>query len=126
MYSQEVIKHFSHPHNMGRIDNPDGVGRVGNPNCGDEMTLYIKVNRINNKEIIEDIKFETLGCAAAIATSSMVTDLARGKTLDEALSITYDDVGSALGQLPAVKVHCADLAVRALRKAVENYRNNKL
>lgn len=122
MYSSTVIEHFSRPHNMGRMDNPDGMGKVGNPNCGDEMTLYIKVNRENNEEIIEDIKFETLGCAAAIATSSMITDLAKGKTLDEALEITYDDVAHALGELPPIKVHCADLAVRALRKAVENYK----
>jgi len=125
MYSKEVIQHFTSPHNMGKIENADGIGEVGNPNCGDLMILYIKVKKEGENEIIEDIKFETLGCAAAIATSSMITEMAMGKTLDEAKNISYQNLSDKLGQLPAVKVHCADLAVRALRKAIEDYYKKK-
>lgn len=121
MYSEKVIQHFTHPQNMGKMENPDGVGEVGNPNCGDMMTIYIKVE--DNR--ISDIKFETLGCVAAIATSSMVTEMAKGKTLDEAMKISYQAVTDELGELPPIKVHCADLAVRALRKAIEDYKKNK-
>lgn len=104
---------------MGKMDNPDGLGEVGNPQCGDIMRIYLKVDA---NEIIEDIKFETLGCVAAISTSSMVTEMAKGKTLDQALQIKFSDVKDALGSLPPVKIHCADLAVKALRAAVEDYR----
>ena len=123
IYSKEVIKHFQKPSNMGKMQNPDGAGEVGNPVCGDLMNIYIKV--VKNKkgeEIIKDIKFETLGCVAAIATSSMVTEMAKGKTLDEALAIKYSDVAQALGSLPPVKTHCADLAVKGLKAAIEDYK----
>jgi nitrogen fixation NifU-like protein len=125
MYTDKVIKHFKSPSNMGQIKNPDAVGEVGNPVCGDLMRIYLKVKENKSGEsIIKDIKFETLGCVAAIATSSMVTELAKGKTFEQALKIKYSDVAEALGSLPPVKTHCADLAVRALRAAIENYQNN--
>ncbi|TSC53368.1 MAG: nitrogen fixation protein NifU [Parcubacteria group bacterium LiPW_39] len=107
---------------MGKLSNPDGVGEVGNPVCGDLMTIYIKVGKNKQgKKVIKDIKFETLGCVAAIATSSMITQIAKGKTLKEALEIEFSDVEKSLGSLPPVKKHCADLAVRALRAAIEDY-----
>ena len=117
MYSRKVIEHFQHPKNVGEIDNPDGVGRIGNPICGDIMEIYIKVkaNRI------EDIKFRTFGCAAAIATSSMVTELAKGRTLKEALRLTRNDVAEELEGLPPVKMHCSNLAADGLHRAIENY-----
>ena len=122
-YSKKVIEHFTKPHNQGAIKNPDGVGLVGNPKCGDIMRMYIKVGRNKQKkEIIEDIKFETLGCGAAIATSSVATDMAKGKTLDEALKITNEMVADELGGLPAIKMHCSNLAASALKKAIEEYR----
>lgn len=117
-YSKKVIEHFKNPHNMGMIKNPDGLGKVGNPVCGDMMKLYIKVK--NNK--IEDIKFQTLGCAAAIATSSMVTDLAKGKTIEQASKITRNDVSKALKNLPPIKEHCSNLAADALQKAIKDYK----
>lgn len=122
LYSKEVIKHFQKPYNMGKMPDPDGVGEVGNPVCGDLMTIYLKVGK-NKKgqEIIKDIKFETLGCVAAIATSSMVTEMAKGKTFEAAQKIKYSDIAKALGSLPPVKTHCADLAVKALRAAIEDY-----
>jgi len=121
MYTDKVIKHFKSPSNMGQMSNPDAVGEVGNPVCGDLMRIYLKVKENKDGEsIIKDIKFETLGCVAAIATSSMVTELAKGKTFAEALKIKFSDVAAALGSLPPVKTHCADLAVRALRVAIEN------
>lgn len=120
MYSKKVIEHFTKPHNQGKIENPDGVGTVGNPVCGDIMKIYIQVE----KEKIKDIKFETLGCGAAIATSSMVTDLAKGKTLEEAQKITRNDVAKELEGLPAVKMHCSNLAADALQKAIENYKSH--
>ncbi len=126
MYSKKVIEHFTKPHNQGKIKNPDGIGMVGNPVCGDIMRIYIKVGKNNKKkEIIKDIKFETLGCAAAISTSSMITDLAKGKTLDEALKITRNDVAESLEGLPPIKMHCSNLAADGLRKAIKNYRKNK-
>jgi len=123
MYSDKVIEHFNNPRNMGSIEDADGVGKVGNPVCGDVMHIYIKVGR-NNKgeEIIEDIKFKTLGCAAAIATSSMITELAKGKTLEEAMKITKKDVSDALEGLPPIKQHCSNLAADGLHKAIEDYR----
>lgn len=123
MYSDEVIKHFQKPRNMGKMARPDGMGEVGNPTCGDMMNIYIKVGQNKTKqEIIKDIKFETLGCVAAIATSSMITELAKGKTLAEAMEIKYSDVSKALGSLPPIKQHCADLAVKGLKAAVEDYK----
>lgn len=106
---------------MGNIKDPDGVGEVGNPICGDIMKLYIKVN----DNIITDIKFETLGCGAAIATSSMITDMAKGETLEEAVKITRQDVADELGGLPPIKMHCSNLAADALKKAIEDYKNKQ-
>jgi len=123
MYSKKVLDHFTNPRNCGKIQKADGVGKVGNPICGDIMTIYIKVNK--KKDTIEDIKFETLGCAAAIATSSMITDLAKGKTLDEALKITRDNVAKNLNGLPPIKMHCSNLAAEALHRAIEDYRELK-
>ena len=124
MYSKLVMQHFMHPKNQGRLKNPDGVGTVGNPACGDIMTVYIKVKKIKDKdkEIISDIKFETLGCAAAIATSSMVTEMAKGKNLAEAVKITRRDVANSLEGLPPAKMHCSNLATEALKRAIEDYR----
>jgi len=121
MYTKKVIEHFTNPHNYGKMEQADAVGEAGNPVCGDLMKIYIKVSKAK----IEDITFETLGCAAAIATSSMVTDLAKGKALDEALKITNNDVAKSLEGLPPVKMHCSNLAASALHKAIENYRNKK-
>ncbi len=118
-YSQKVIDYFTHPRNVGKIDNPDGVGRAGNPVCGDVMELYIKVQ--DNKII--DAKFQTFGCAAAIATSSMVTELVKGKTIDEALKIGNDAVTEALGGVPAIKRHCSVLAEEALKAAIADYKS---
>lgn len=123
-YNQKVIDHFTHPKNVGQIKDADGIGEVGNPMCGDMMKLFIKVGK-NKKgeEIIADIKFLTYGCAAAISTSSMVTEMAMGKTLDEAIKITRADVAESLGGLPDIKMHCSNLAADALKKAIEDYRS---
>lgn len=117
MYTQKLIEHFSNPHNYGSIKDPDGTGQVGNPTCGDVMKLYIKLN----KDVIEDIKFETFGCAAAIATSSVLTDIAKGKTIEEALAIKNQDIVNSLGGVPNVKIHCSILAVDALYEAIYDY-----
>lgn len=109
------------PHNVGVIENPDGYGKVGNPVCGDIMEIFIKVK----DDVIEDIKFRTFGCGSAIATSSMVTDMAKGKTLDEAMKITRDDVASELDGLPPRKMHCSNLAAEALHAAIEDYRKKQ-
>jgi len=116
-YSEKVMEHFSNPRNVGEIENADGIGKVGNPVCGDIMNLYIKVE--NN--VITDAKFKTFGCGAAIATSSMVTELVKGKTIDEALAISNSAVAEALGGLPPIKMHCSVLAEEALRSAIEDY-----
>ena len=121
MYSQKVMEHFKNPHNMGEIPDADGVGTVGNPVCGDMMTIYIKVQ--DNR--LQDIKFKTYGCGSAIATSSMITDLAKGKTLEEALKITRADVAVSLGGLPPVKMHCSNLAADALHAAIEDYHSKQ-
>jgi nitrogen fixation NifU-like protein len=121
MYSEKVLDHFRNPRNVGEIENPDGVGTVGNPVCGDVMSIYIKVD----DDKIEDIKFKTFGCGAAIATTSMTTELAKGKTLDEAMEITREDVADELGGLPPVKMHCSNLAADALHEAIEDYRKKK-
>jgi nitrogen fixation NifU-like protein len=117
MYSEKVMEHFKNPRNMGEIKDADGVGTVGNPVCGDMMTIYIKVK--DNR--LEDIKFKTFGCGAAIATSSMMTELAKGKTLEEALKITRANVADALDGLPSIKMHCSNLAADALHAAIEDY-----
>ena len=121
MYSDKVLDHFKNPRNVGEMDNADAEGTVGNPVCGDMMTMYIKVNG----DKIEDVKFKTFGCGAAIATSSMTTELAKGKTLDEALEITREDVAEALDGLPPVKMHCSNLAADALHEAIKHYKEEK-
>jgi len=121
-YTKEVIKHFKKPHNFGRMKNPDGLGKVGNIICGDVMWLYIKVGEDKKgKEIIKDIKFETFGCVAAISTSSVITDLAKGKTLEKAMEIDKVKVAKTLGGLPPIKIHCSMLAVDGLSEAIYNY-----
>ena len=120
MYSKKVINHFSHPKFFGKMKNPDVVGTAGNPRCGDLMTLYLKINEKSKK--ITDIKFETLGCAAAIAASDMICELVKGKTLEQALGIGFQDVSDELGTLPALKIHCAQLVTEALKNAIEKYK----
>jgi nitrogen fixation protein NifU and related proteins len=121
MYSEKVMDHFSNPRNVGEIPDASGVGTEGNPVCGDLMTIYITVE----DDVITDIKFKTFGCGAAIATSSMITEMAMGKTLDEALKITRDDVAEELEGLPPVKMHCSNLAADALRAAIEDYKKKQ-
>lgn len=121
VYSEKVMDHFRNPRNVGEIENPDGVSRVGNPVCGDVMELYIKVE--DGK--IVDAKFKTFGCGAAIATSSMVTEMVKGKTIEEALKITNKAVAEALGGLPPIKMHCSVLAEEALKSAIDDYYKNK-
>jgi len=122
MYTQKVLEHFKNPHNFGSMTNPTAVGQVGNLACGDVMKLYLKIDKNQKGEdYIQDIKFETLGCAAAIATSSVVTDLAKGKTLTEALKIKNEDIIKALDDLPAVKIHCSLLAADALAEAIYEF-----
>lgn len=121
LYSAKVIEHFMKPHNMGELKNPDGIGIVGNPACGDQMQIHIKVK--HNK--IEDIKFKTFGCVSAIATSSMITDLAKGKTLEEAEKISTNDVARELDGLPPLKMHCSNLAADALKVAIEDYKKKQ-
>lgn len=118
-YSDKVMDHFANPRNTGRIENPSGQGTVGNPTCGDLMTIYIDVD---DNEIIRDIKFETFGCGAAIATSSMITEMAVGLSLDDALKISRNDVADELDGLPPVKMHCSNLAADALRAAIDDYK----
>ncbi len=117
MYSEKVLEHFRNPKNVGVIEDADGIGTVGNPVCGDLMTMYIKVE----DDRIVDIKFQTFGCGAAIATSSMATELAIGKTIEEALQITKQTVAEALGGLPPQKMHCSNLAADALKRAIADY-----
>jgi len=121
MYSDKVLDHFRNPRNVGEIEDADGVGTVGNPVCGDMMSVYIKVE----DDRIADVKFRTFGCGAAIATTSMTTELAKGKTLDEAMGITREKVAEELGGLPPVKMHCSNLAADALHEAIEDYRGKK-
>ncbi|MFH1037394.1 MAG: Fe-S cluster assembly scaffold protein NifU [PVC group bacterium] len=118
LYSEKVMDHFHHPRNVGKIENPDGVGTVGNPVCGDVMKLYITVKDGR----ISDAKFQTFGCGAAIATSSMVTELAKGKTLEEAIALSNKEVAAALDGLPPAKMHCSMLGEEALKAAIEDYR----
>jgi nitrogen fixation NifU-like protein len=116
-YSEKVMEHFKNPRNVGEIPDADGIGNVGNPVCGDIMRLYIKVK----DNVIVDAKFKTYGCGAAIATSSMVTELVKGKTVDEALKISNRAVAEALGGLPPIKMHCSLLAEQALKSAIDDY-----
>ena len=118
-YTEKVMDHFLHPRNVGKIENPNAIGEVGNPACGDIIKLFL---RINPEGIIEDISFETFGCGAAIATSSMTTEMVKGKHIDEALKVTGDIVAEELGGLPASKMHCSNLASEALHKAINEYK----
>jgi nitrogen fixation NifU-like protein len=133
-YGDEVMDHFKNPRNMGEIKNADGVGEVGNLKCGDVMRVFIKIKtrklkakseKLKVEEYISDIKFKTLGCAAAIAASSMMTELAKGKSLEDAEKISRDDVNDSLGKLPAQKYHCSVLSAEGIRKAIEDYRRKK-
>ena len=117
-YSEKVMEHFAHPHNVGVIEDANGVGEVGNAKCGDIMRMYLK---INDDGIIEDVKFQTFGCASAIATSSIATDMIKGKPVEEALTLTNKAVVEALDGLPAVKIHCSVLAEQAVKAAVKDY-----
>lgn len=117
MYTPKVMQHFSNPQNVGEIPDADGVGEVGNPVCGDLMTIYIKIK----DDRITDIKFKTFGCVAAIATSSVITTMAKGMTLEDAVKISRNDVAKELGGLPPQKLHCSNLAADALKLAIENY-----
>lgn len=118
MYSEKVMDHFSNPRNVGEIEDADGVGEVGNATCGDIMRIYLKVN----DNIIEDVKFKTFGCGAAVATSSMVTEMVKGKSIEEALEISNKQVAEALDGLPPAKMHCSNLAADALHEAIKDYR----
>jgi nitrogen fixation NifU-like protein len=120
-YSEKVLEHFMNPRNVGVIEDADGFGKVGNPVCGDLMEMYIKVE----DDVITDIKFKTFGCGSAIATSSMVTEMAIGMKVDDALGITRDDVANELDGLPPKKMHCSNLAADALRAAIEDYKSKK-
>jgi nitrogen fixation NifU-like protein len=124
-YSKKVLDHFTKPHNQGELESADAVATVGNPKCGDIMKMYLKIGRNKGgEEVIEDVKFQTLGCGAAIATSSMATDLVKGKTLNEAMKITNNQVAEELDGLPETKLHCSNLAADAVKKAIENYQKN--
>jgi nitrogen fixation protein NifU and related proteins len=119
LYSEKVMEHFKNPRNVGEIENPDGVGRVGNPICGDVMELYLKIQ----DGVIVDAKFKTFGCGAAIATSSMATEMVKGKSIEEALKISNKTVAEALDGLPPAKMHCSSLAEEALKAAIDDYRS---
>lgn len=124
-YSKALMDHFQKPHNQGQIDGADGIGEVGNMKCGDMMKIYIDVEKNDQgQDYLKDVKFETLGCAAAIAASSVLTDLAIGKTLDQALAITKDDIVQVLEDVPPLKYHCSILAEEGLKKAINQYKNN--
>ena len=118
-YSQKVLDHFMHPHNVGKMENPDASATEGSPSCGDQVTIYLKID--DETHIIEDVSFLSYGCASNIATASIITDLAKGKTLEEAKKITYEDAMEALDGLPPVKVHCSVLAADTLQTAISNY-----
>ncbi|KZX17588.1 Fe-S cluster assembly scaffold protein NifU [Methanobrevibacter filiformis] len=121
MYTDKVMDHFQNPRNVGEIEDADGIGEVGNPTCGDMMTIYLKIE----DNIIKDIKFKTFGCGAAIATSSMITEIALGKTVEEAYAISKNEVADALDGLPPIKMHCSNLAADALQAAIEDYRSKQ-
>ncbi len=121
MYSEKVMEHFSNPRNVGELENADGVGEVGNAHCGDIMKIYLKVEN----DVIVDVRFKTFGCGAAIATSSIATEMIKGKTIDEALQLTNKAVVEALDGLPAPKVHCSVLAEEAVKAAIEDYKNKQ-
>jgi nitrogen fixation NifU-like protein len=121
MYSEKVMDHFKNPRNVGEIPDADGIGEVGNPVCGDTTKIYLKIEG----NVINDIKFKTFGCGAAIASSSMLTEMAKGKTIEEALQITDQAVADMLDGLPPQKMHCSNMAADAMHKAIENYKQKK-
>ena len=121
LYSEKVMDHFMHPRNVGVIENPDGVGEVGNAKCGENMKMYLKID----DEVITDVNFETFGCASAIASSSMATELIKGQKVDDALALTNKAVAEALDGLPDYKMHCSVLAEEAIQSAIEDYKNKK-
>lgn len=121
MYSEKVMEHFANPHNVGEMTDANAVGEVGNAHCGDIMRMYLKIE----DDVIKDASFKTFGCCAAIASSSVATDLIKGKTIDEALQLKNSDVVDALDGLPPVKVHCSVLAEEAIRQAIDNYKKNQ-
>ena len=122
MYTEKVMDHFTNPRNVGELENPDGVGEVGNAKCGDIMRIYLDIEG----DIIKDVKIKTFGCGAAVATSSMVTEMVKGKTIEEAMVISNAAVAEALGGLPPAKMHCSNLAADALHEAIKNYRDKQL
>ena len=128
IYTKQVLKHFKNPHNQGEIKNADAIGQVGNPTCGDVMKIYLKIDQNGTKQkpgpVIKQVKFETLGCAAAIAVSSALTDRVKGKTIQEALLIKKDDIVDDLGGLPAPKIHCSMLGLEALHEAIKKYQEH--
>ena len=122
-YPEKVFEIFQNPKNIGEIKDADAVGKVGNPTCGDLMWLYLKIDKKEGKEIIKDVKVKTFGCVAAVATSSILTEMIKGKTIEEAMKITKDDITNELGGLPKQKVHCSVLALDAFKDAIEKYRS---
>lgn len=123
-YTKKVIEHFQNPHNVGKIENPDAMATEGSPACGDKLSVYLKVDK--KSQIIKEIKFQSYGCASNIATASIITDMALGKTIEEAKKITWKQAADKLGGLPPIKMHCSVLAIDALRGAIKNYEKNKL
>ncbi|MCD4739603.1 iron-sulfur cluster assembly scaffold protein [archaeon] len=122
-YSNKVIDHFRNPRNYGELENPDCIGETGNPVCGDVMKIFLKIGKNEKEEeFIEDISFLTYGCAAAIATSSMLTEMVKGKTIEDALKVKEKDIADRLGGLPTIKMHCSVLATKALKEAIDDYR----
>lgn len=122
LYSDEIMKHFKKPQNVGRMKNPDGLGKVGNLSCGDIMYLYLKIGKNRRgEEIVKDVKFETFGCTVAVANTSLLTTMAKGKTLEEAIKITKDDLVKKFGDVPLIKIHCSLLAIDALAEAIYDY-----
>jgi nitrogen fixation protein NifU and related proteins len=125
LYTKEVMDHFTNPRNVGIIKDANGVGETGNPTCGDIMKIYLDIEEVKGKEIINDVKFQTFGCGAAVATSSRITEMVKGMTVEEAEKITNAEVAASLGGLPPVKMHCSNLAANALQAAIKDYRSNK-
>ncbi len=125
LYTKEVMDHFMNPRNVGTIKDANGVGETGNPTCGDIMKIYLDIEEVDGKEIIKDVKFQTFGCGAAVATSSRITEMVKGMPLDEAEKVTNAEVAASLGGLPPVKMHCSNLAANALQAAIKDYRNKK-
>jgi nitrogen fixation NifU-like protein len=123
LYTKEVMDHFMNPRNVGTIRDASGVGETGNPTCGDIMKIYLEIEEKGGKEIIKDVKFQTFGCGAAVATSSRITEMVKGMSLDEAEKITNAEVAASLGGLPPIKMHCSNLAANALQAAINDYRS---